>query len=91
MEFEWVEQKAHANFIKHRVSFEEAKSTFEDPFFLIFADAEHSLEERRFILLGESTKGKLLVVSFTQIGSATRLISARKAIRSERRFYEEEN
>lgn len=91
MKFEWDEQKAHTNLIKHKISFDDAKTAFEDPLFLVYADPDHSVEEQRFILLAESISGKLLVVVFTQIGTEIRLISARKAIRSERKFYEEEN
>ena len=90
MEFEWDEAKAKGNFAKHDVSFEEAKTVFDDALFLIFADIDHSLEERRFIIMGESGKGRLLVVSFTERETATRLISARKATVAERKFYEEE-
>ena len=91
MEFEWDEQKAKANLTKHRISFGEAKTVFDDPLFLIAADPDHSFEEKRFIIMGESAKGKLLVVAFTERETRTRLISARKAMPAERKFYEEEN
>lgn len=90
MNFEWDEAKAEANLNKHEVSFEEAKTVFDDALFLIFADPDHSLEEKRFIIMGESDKGRLLVVSYTERGASTRLISARKATPAERRFYEQE-
>ncbi len=90
MEFEWNKDKAKANLKKHDISFEEAKTVFEDSLFLMFADFEHSFEEYRFIILGESEKGRLLVISFTERGNLTRLISARKATPSERRDYEQE-
>jgi hypothetical protein len=89
MEFEWDGEKAESNLAKHDVSFEEAKTIFDDALFLIFDDPDHSLEERRFIIMGESEKGRLLVVSFTERETATRLISARKATAAERKFYEE--
>jgi uncharacterized DUF497 family protein len=90
MEFEWDAQKAKANLAKHKVSFDEAKTVFDDSLFLIFADLDHSFEEKRFIIIGESNKRKLLVVAFAERETATRIISARKATASERKNYEEE-
>jgi uncharacterized protein len=90
MEFEWNEEKAASNLAKHDVSFEEAKTVFDDALFLVFPDIDHSLEEKRFIIMGESNKGRLLVVAFTERETVARLISARKATRAERRFYEQE-
>jgi uncharacterized DUF497 family protein len=90
MKFEWDEEKASRNFGKHKVSFEEAKTAFGDSMFGVFVDPDHSLSEQRFILMGESAKGRLLVVSFTNRGEAVRLISARRATPAERRFYEQE-
>lgn len=90
MEFEWNENKAKTNLSKHKVSFEEAQTIFNDPLYLIFADIDHSFEEKRFIIMGESNKSRLLVVSFTDRDTATRLISARKATPSERKTYEQE-
>jgi uncharacterized DUF497 family protein len=52
--------------------------------------SQHSFEEKRFIIMGESNRGKLLVVAFAEPESATRIISARKATASERKNYEEE-
>jgi uncharacterized DUF497 family protein len=90
MKFEWDEIKATANLKKHKISFDEAQTVFADPLFLIFADTDHSLEEDRFIIMGESVNGKILVVAFTERKEKTRLISARKATPAERKFYEEE-
>ena len=90
MQFEWDESKAEANFAKHGISFEEAKSVFDDPLFLAFADPDHSIGERRFIMLGMSNQGSLLVVAYTEREQRNRLISARKATRRERRAYEQE-
>jgi uncharacterized DUF497 family protein len=90
MQFEWNEEKAEANLKKHDVSFEESKTVFDDPLFLIFADPDHSIEENRFIIMGESIENKLLVVSFVERPPAIRLITARKATRAERKNYEEE-
>jgi uncharacterized DUF497 family protein len=90
MQFEWNEEKTKANLKKHRVSFEEAETVFDDSLFLIFADPDHSIEENRFIIMGESNRNKLLVVSFVERPPKIRLISARKANRAERKNYEEE-
>ena len=89
MRFEWDSEKADLNFRKHKVSFDEAKTVFDDPLFVIFADPDHSIAEKRFIIMGESVKRRLLVVSYTE-RSSTRLISARKATRKERKKYEED-
>lgn len=70
------------------MSFDEATSVFDDPLFLAFADPEHSLQERRFIIMGESAKGRLLVVAYTDRAEAIRLISARLVTRKERKAYE---
>jgi uncharacterized DUF497 family protein len=90
MQFEWDEQKAEANLKKHEVSFDEAKTVFDDSLFIIFADPDHSVEEKRFIIMGESNQNRLLVVSYTERPPKTRLISARKATRAERKKYEED-
>ena len=66
MLFDWDENKAKSNLDKHGVSFDEATSVFDDPLFLTFLDTENSIHEQRFIIIGESTKGKLLVVSYTE-------------------------
>jgi len=87
--FEWDPQKAAANLKSHGVTFEEATTTFQDPLARIHADPDHSAAERREIIVGHSSKGELLVVSFTDRGSSIRLISARPATRQERRDYEE--
>lgn len=89
MRFEWDSEKADLNFRKHKVSFDEAKTVFDDPLFVIFADPDHSIAEKRFIIMGESVEKRLLVVSYTERRS-TRLISARKAARKERKKYEED-
>ena len=89
MEFEWDEEKAAANLAKHGISFEEARTVFDDPLYVDFYDPDHSSEEHRYILVGESRQGRLLVVSYTERGDVTRLISAREVTRSERGAYEE--
>ena len=90
MSFVWNARKARINIRDHGVSFEEAITAFEDPFFVIAADDDHSFEEKRFIILGKSNAERLLVVAYAERGEDTRLISAREATRKERKNYEEE-
>jgi uncharacterized DUF497 family protein len=87
--FEWDEEKAKKNLKKHRVSFEEASTIFGDPLALTIPDPLHSEEEDRFITLGESPRGRLLVVVSTERGDKIRIISARVATPRERKDYEE--
>jgi hypothetical protein len=87
--FEWDEEKAKANLKRHKVSFEEAKTVFNDPFLMTFPDPDHSNGELRYLDIGLSAKGRVLVVIHTEREAAIRLISCRKATRSERRAYEE--
>lgn len=89
MEFEWDEEKAAANFAKHEVSFEEAKTVFDDPLYVDFYDPDHSVDEHRYIIIGESQQRRLLIVSYTERDVVVRLISAREVTRSERETYEE--
>ena len=77
MNFEWDEEKARANLEKHGVSFEEAQTAFDDPLYVDFYDPKHSYNEHRYIILGESRQGRLLLVSYTGRGGVTRLISSR--------------
>jgi uncharacterized protein len=88
--FQWDPEKAASNLRKHGISFEEAKQVFNDPLFLVFADLDHSFEERRFVMMGELQDGRLLIVSYTDRNEATRIISARPATRKERKTYESE-
>lgn len=87
--FEWDPQKALANLSKHDVSFEEASTAFVAPLSLTIPDPEHSLGEERFILLGQSGHGRLLVVVHTEDNDHIRIISARRASRREKKTYEE--
>lgn len=89
MNFEWNPEKAAANIEKHGVSFEEAATAFGDPLSLTISDPDHSDSEDRFVLLGQSYSGRLLVVVHTERGDGIRIISARLATRYERRSYEE--
>jgi uncharacterized DUF497 family protein len=81
--------KAAVNLKSHGVSFHEAATTFQDPLARIHDDPGHSTLEQREIIVGHSSQGQLLVVSFTGRGSNIRVISARPATRRERRDYEE--
>lgn len=89
MDFEWDEEKAQANSAKHGISFDEARTVFDDPLFVDFYDPDHSDEEHRYIIIGESHQRQLLVVSYTEREDTIRIISARPATRSERKAYEE--
>ncbi len=87
--FEWDSRKASANLRKHGVSFEEAKSVFFDDQARLIDDPDHSEDEDRFVLLGLSQNLRLLLVChcYRTDGEVIRIISARKATRSEGRFY----
>jgi hypothetical protein len=87
--YEWDENKARENLRAHRVSFEEAKTVFDDPLSITIEDPLHSVGEFRYIDIGRSTNGRLLIVVYTERGSSVRIISSREAIKSERRKYEE--
>ena len=87
--FEWDERKARRNLVKHGVSFDEASTVFGDALGRTIDDPLHSDEEDRFITLGESTEGRMVVVVYVERGDRIRLISARLATRRERRDYEE--
>jgi uncharacterized DUF497 family protein len=89
MRFEWEENKAAANLLKHGVSFEEAATVFGDPLSDTFDDPDHSTEERRFVIIGMSERGRMLIVAHTDDGDTIRIISAREPTRGEREFYEE--
>ncbi len=86
--FEWDDGKARLNVRKHGVSFEEASTVFADPLTLTIYDPLHSDEEDRYVALGESRPGRLLVVVFTDRQERIRIISARVATRRERKDYE---
>ena len=89
LQFEWDELKARTNHAKHGVSFEEASTVFADALSITIADPAHSQVEDRFIVLGHSHRQRLLVVVHTGRGDKIRLISARRASRTERKQYEE--
>ena len=89
MRFDWDENKAVSNLSKHGVSFEEAKTVFEDPLYVDFYDPAHSDEEARYLIVGESSQRRLLIASYTERGNLIRLISAIEVTRTERKVYEE--
>lgn len=90
MEFKWDKKKAARNLADHGVSFDEAKTVFDDPLYVDFYDPDHSIDEHRFIIMGQSQQGRLLMASYTERRGTTRLISARELTPAERRKYEEE-
>ncbi|MEY2914978.1 MAG: hypothetical protein RLZZ184_4287 [Cyanobacteriota bacterium] len=87
--FEWHEEKAQENLKKHGISFEEAKTVFNDPLSITIADSQHSDDEERYIDIGLSSKGQLLIVVYTERQSNIRIISSRKATNAERKIYEQ--
>ncbi len=89
IKFTWDDNKASDNLMKHKVSFDEAKTVFDDPLFVDFYDPDHSDDERRYLIIGQSREGRILIVSYNERGKVTRLISARTATRRERKDYEE--
>ena len=88
--FEWDPKKAQQNLKKHRVSFEEAATLFGDPLSLTIDDPLHSAAEQRWVTIGLTHMQRVVVVVHTSRGDGIRLISARKATRSEKSAYEEE-
>jgi uncharacterized protein len=95
IEFAWDPPKAASNVAKHRVTFAQAATVLLDPLALTVLDSEHGAREERWLTLGVSREGKLLVVSHTYMSTSpdvatVRIISAREATRHERRQYENE-
>ena len=90
IEFEWDPPKARANLRKHRVAFQEAATVLRDSLAITIFDPDHSQEEDRYITIGASTRGRILMVAHTDRGDRTRIISARELIRAEREAYENE-
>jgi len=89
LSFEWDKRKAESNLRAHGVSFREPTTVFADPLAITISDPDHSSAEMRFLDIGLSCFGRLLVVSYTERANKIRLISARPAARNERRQYEE--
>jgi len=89
--FQWNQNKNIVNIKKHKISFEEAKTVFFDENARLIPDPEHSINEERFIMLGISNKLKLLIVvhTYKENDEIIRIISARKATKSESKYYHE--
>lgn len=90
MKFTWHAKKAARNLKDHHVSFKEAATIFSDPLARTFDDPDHSFGELRFVTIGVSEQGRLLIVSHAERGDVIRIISARETTRGERKLYEEE-
>jgi hypothetical protein len=91
LEFEWDPAKAARNLKHHGVSFDEATTVLRDTLSITMADPDHADAEERFVDIGVSHRGRLLVVSYTEREDRIRIISARPANRPERKSYEETN
>jgi hypothetical protein len=89
VELEWDADKARANAAKHGVTFEEAATVFSDPLELTILDPSHSVEEDRYVSVGTSAAGRLVLIGYTERGSKIRVISARRATMREQHDYEE--
>jgi uncharacterized DUF497 family protein len=89
LQFEWDDIKASSNKLKHGITFEEASTAFADELSITINDPLHSEDEKRFILLGQSKQSRTLVVVHLEKKEAIRIISARRASRLEKKFYEE--
>ena len=90
LRFEWDPDKSESNLEKHQVSFPEAATVFGDPLSMTYYDPDYSLDEERYITIGHSDSGQLLMVAHTDREDSIRIISARKSTRGERRAYEEQ-
>jgi uncharacterized protein len=89
MRFEWDDNKAESNLLRHGITFEEAVTVFADPYLLLTEDSKHSEQEEREWAMGEAENGSTIVVVFTMRGEQIRIMSARKATKIERKKYEE--
>ena len=90
MKFEWDQRKAALNDRKHRVTFDEAMTVFGDSLSITIPDPDHSDGEARFLIIGRSSRDRVLVVSHVERGQNIRIISARAAGARERRQYASE-
>jgi len=91
LQFDWDPAKAVSNEAKHGVAFAEAATAFGDPLSLTVPDPEHSVGEARFVLIGLTYMGRLVVVAHLESDSSIRIISARSATTTERKTYEQES
>lgn len=89
LRFEWDRRKAARNLAKHGLSFDEASTVFADRLSLTIPDPDHSEDEERWIIIGQSNRGRLLVVVHTEDDNTVRIISTREAEKRERVKYEE--
>ena len=88
---EWDPVKARTNRRKHGITFEEAATVFNDPLSSTILDPSYSEIEERFVIIGQSIQGRLLVVVHTDRDDNIRIISTRVANTHERKTYEEAN
>ena len=88
MKFDWDVNKAKANVKKHKIPFTEAQTVFDDDFTVTVFDEKHSIEEKRFITIGRSASGRLIIICHTFKENKIRIISARKPTKAEREDYE---
>ena len=88
--FEWDSEKAWVNLAKHKVSFEEAVTVFDDAYFFAYKDLKHSDDEDCYVIIGFSERNRLLTVAFTE-RKRTRVISARKSSHYQTELYQEES
>jgi hypothetical protein len=86
--FEWDPVKAGRNLVKHGISFDEASTVFGDPLAGTISDPDHSIGEARYLTVGHSVTGRLIVVAHTESDEIVRIISAREGDTQERRRYE---
>jgi uncharacterized protein len=89
--FEWDPVKARQNRRKHRILFQEAATIFGDALAVTYPDPDHSASEQRFITIGTSSAGRVLIVAHADRDENIRIISARKTTQNERENYEEKD
>ena len=89
MKFGWDTRKAERNFKKHKIAFTEAVTVFADTLGITIYDPDHSKDEERYITIGHSHQGRILIVAHTDRGGRIRIISARALTKTEREAYEE--
>ena len=88
IKFDWDNEKAETNLKKHGVSFEEATTVFTDNLSVTIPDPLHSIDEERFVIIGQSIRNRLIVVVHIDLEDIIRIISARLATNRERKNYE---
>jgi uncharacterized DUF497 family protein len=89
VKFQWNPRKAAANLVKHDVSFDEGSTVFGDPLAATIEDPEHSADEARYVTIGHSARGRLIVVVHADREEDIRIISARRATPGEKKNYAE--